>query len=58
MQSRGNAGIPLTTNAPYGYKKDPLDKSRWIVDEPAAAIVRRIFQMCISGLGLLRSPSG
>jgi hypothetical protein len=51
MQSRGNAGIPLTTNAPYGYKKDPLDKSRWIVDEPAAAIVRRIFQMCISGLG-------
>ena len=51
MQSRGNAGIPLTTNAPYGYKKDPLDKNRWIVDEPAAAIVRRIFQMCVSGLG-------
>ncbi len=51
MQSRGNAGIPLTTNAPYGYKKDPLDKNRWIVDEPAAAIVRRIFQMSVSGLG-------
>ena len=51
MQSRGNAGIPLTTNAPYGYKKDPLDKNRWIVDEPAAAIVRRIFQMSVGGLG-------
>ena len=51
MQSRGNAGIPLTTNVPYGYKKDPEDKNRWIVDEPAAEVVRRIFQMCVSGLG-------
>ena len=51
MQSRGNAGIPLTTNVPYGYKKGPEDKNRWIVDEPAAKTVRRIFQMCVSGLG-------
>ncbi len=51
MQSRGNAGIPLTTNVPYGYKKDPVDKNRWIVDEPAAAVVQRIFQMSVSGLG-------
>ena len=51
MQSRGNVGIPLTTNPPFGYKKSPEDKNRWIVDEPAAAVVRRIFQMCISGLG-------
>ena len=51
MQSRGNAGIPLTTNPPFGYKKSPEDKNRWIVDEPAAEVVRRIFQMCISGLG-------
>ena len=51
MQSRGNAGIPLTTNTPFGYKKDPEDKNRWLVDEPAAKIVQRIFQMCVSGLG-------
>ena len=51
MQSRGNAGIPLTINAPFGYKKDPEDKNRWIVDEPAAEVVQRIFQMCVSGLG-------
>jgi len=51
MQSRGNAGIPLTTNVPYGYKKSPVDKNRWIVDEPAAAVVQRIFQMSVSGLG-------
>ena len=51
MQSRGNAGIPLTTNVPFGYKKDPEDKNKWIVDEPAAEVVRQIFQMCVSGLG-------
>ncbi len=51
MQSRGNAGIPLTTSVPYGYKKDPVDKNRWIVDKPAAAVVQRIFQMSVSGLG-------
>ncbi|NBI09897.1 DUF4368 domain-containing protein [Colidextribacter sp. OB.20] len=51
MQSRGNAGIPLTTNPPYGYTKAPEDKNRWIVDEPAAEVVRRIFQMSVSGLG-------
>lgn len=51
MQSRGNAGIPLTTNTPFGYKKSPEDKNRWIVDEPASEVVRRIFQMSVSGLG-------
>ena len=51
MQSRGNAGIPLTTSAPYGYKKSPEDKNKWIVDEPATEIVRQIFQLSISGLG-------
>nr|WP_290461188.1 recombinase family protein [Acutalibacter muris] len=51
MQSRGNAGIPLTTNVPYGYKKDPMDKNRWMVDGPAAEVVQRIFRMSVSGLG-------
>lgn len=51
MQSRGSAGIPLTTNPPFGYKKSPEDKNKWIVDEPAAEVVRQIFQMSVSGLG-------
>ena len=51
IQSRGNAGIPLTTNVPYGYKKDPEDKNKWLVDGPAAEVVQRIFRMSVSGLG-------
>ena len=31
--------------------KDPEDKKRWIVDEEAAAIVQKIFALCVDGLG-------
>ena len=51
VQSRGNAGIPLTFNPSFGYRKDPEDKTKWIVDESAAEVVRRIFQMSVGGLG-------
>ena len=37
--------------APYGYLADPNDKGKWIVDEEAAAVVRRIFDMTIAGMG-------
>ena len=49
--TRGNDGKRLTHNAIYGYKKDPNDKSKWIIDEPAAEVVRRIFQMSLNGMG-------
>ena len=51
FKSKGESGKPLTTNPPYGYMKDPNDKYKWIIDEPAAEIVKRIFQMCLSGMG-------
>lgn len=35
--------------APYGYKKDPNNKHRFILDEEAAGIVRRIFDMYLAG---------
>lgn len=51
IQNKGNNGERTTTNAIYGYKKDPNDSKKWIIDEPAAQIVRRIFDMYISGMG-------
>lgn len=51
MQSKGMSGKPLTTNPPFGYMKSPDNKDEWIVDEPAAKIVRRIFDLCVSGFG-------
>lgn len=30
---------------------DPADRKKWIVDEEAAAVVKRIFDLCIAGKG-------
>ena len=52
FRNKGMSGKPLTTNPPYGYMKDPESKEiRWIIDETPAAVVKRIFGMCIAGLG-------
>ncbi len=50
-QSKGRSGEHLCIIPPYGYMKDPEDKKRWIVDEEAAAIVQKIFSLCVDGLG-------
>lgn len=50
-RAKGNAGKPLSNLPPYGFMKDPADKNKWLVDEPAAAVVRRIFQMAMEGVG-------
>ena len=47
---KGNAGEPMGP-PPYGYKKDPDDPKRWIVDEAAAQVVRRVFRMTLDGYG-------
>ncbi|PWL71689.1 MAG: recombinase [Clostridiales bacterium] len=51
MQSKGMSGKPLTTNPPFGYMKNSDNKDEWIVDEPASQVVRKIFDLCVSGLG-------
>lgn len=35
----------------YGYKKSETDKNLWVIDEPAAEVVRKIFKLCIDGYG-------
>ena len=51
MQSKGMSGKPLTTNPPCWYMKFPENKDVWIIDESAAKVVRKIFDLCVSGLG-------
>lgn len=51
IKVRGEAGEHLASNPPFGYVKDPQDKKRWIVDEEAAKVVRRIFELCVEGKG-------
>ena len=48
---KGKAGKPTTNNPIYGYKKDPEDKDHWLIDDEAAAVVRRIFRLAVEGHG-------
>ena len=38
--------------AKYGYKKDPADRHKLLVDEEAAEVVRRIYRMYLNGSGI------
>ncbi|MDR1003069.1 MAG: DUF4368 domain-containing protein [Oscillospiraceae bacterium] len=49
--AQGNAGIPLSGVPPFGYLKDPQDKRKWLLDETAAKVVRRVFALCMDGKG-------
>ena len=47
----------LGTYAPYGYKKDPQNRHKLIIDEVTAPIVRSIFEMRAAGMGFLAIAS-
>lgn len=51
VQTKQRAGEFIGAFASYGYKKSPADKNKLIVDEYAAGIVRRIFDLYIKGYG-------
>lgn len=53
---RGSAGVPLSLPL-YGYRKDPDDPKSWVIDEEAAAVVRRIYQLCIDGFGVEKTAA-
>ena len=44
------SGKFMGTHPAFGYKRDPMDKHRLIIDEEAAPLVRRIFSMRASGM--------
>lgn len=45
IRSKGNSGKRLNPHPPYGYKKD--ENKQWIIDEPAAEVVRKIFRLFV-----------
>lgn len=51
MKAKGESGKYLTTRPPFGYTKCPDDKTKWIVDDEAAQVVKMIFDLCLDGYG-------
>lgn len=53
-QSRAENGKRVSPTVPFGYVKDPNDKEKWLIDEPAAEVVRKIYALCLAGRGPLQ----
>ena len=51
LTNRRENGYHIGAFAPFGYMKDPAQKGHLIIDEDAAAIVREIFLMYVTGMG-------
>ena len=50
FKAKGQSGKPLSVPI-YGYKKSDTDKNLWLIDDEPAAVVRRIYMLCIDGYG-------
>lgn len=50
-QSKSDHGKRVSAQVPYGYIKDPNDWEKWLIDEPAAEVVCKIYDLCIAGKG-------
>ena len=51
LKNKGESGISLANNVPYGYKKDKNDKTKWLIDETSAEVVKEIFNLFVQGHG-------
>ena len=51
LKNRRENGFHIGAFALYGYKKDPDQKGRLIIDEEAAAVVREVFTLFSQGYG-------
>lgn len=49
FKSRMEKGLRCSGSVAYGYLASKENKGEWIIDEEAAAVVRRIYQMTIAG---------
>ncbi len=53
-KSKAENGERVSAAVPFGYMKSPDNPKQWIIDEPAAKVVRYIFELCLAGLGPMK----
>lgn len=51
LRAKNSAGQWTGSFAPYGYIEDPNDMYHFVIDDPAAKIVREIYEMYANGFG-------
>lgn len=53
-KSKADRGERISSSVPFGYRKSETDPKQWVIDEPAAKVVRYIFSLCVAGLGPMK----
>ena len=51
VKAKAERGERVSTQIPYGYKKDPDIKGHLLIDEVTAPVVKMIFELCALGNG-------
>lgn len=51
-QSKAAKGERVSSVIPYGYKKESEKSKQWIIDEPAADVVKHIFNLFLDGVSI------
>lgn len=54
QRAKGERGERVGTTIPYGYMKDPNNPKQYIPDPETAPIVKRIFEIYASGIGIVK----
>ena len=54
IRSKGERGERISTTVPYGYMRNPDNPKEWIPDPETAPIVKEIFELYASGIGIRR----
>ena len=52
FQVQKKQGKYMSGFAPYGYRKDPADRHRFLIDEAAAKTVRNIYTLYLEGVSV------
>ncbi len=53
-KTKSEHNMRVSHRIPFGYVRDKDDKEKWLIDEEAAKVVRHIFELYLSGMGIER----
>lgn len=51
IKAKAERGERISTQVPYGYKRDPNVKGHLLIDEETAPVVKMMFDLCAAGNG-------
>lgn len=54
IKAKGERGERISTATPYGFMRDPENPKKLIPDPETAPIVKRIFEMRVNGMGVVK----